>query len=163
MRASMFVLSLLAGSGCLKSFGPDLGSELACQGADCVDGNTGLDDTTGGCNNADSDPSTMVRFNGDIVTTILLPYKCRDCHSGNGDGKSQSKLDLASYATLRVGGSRSGAGIVVPNAPCNSILYQKVTPTPPFGRRMPRDSSTTLTPAHMRLLADWIAEGANEN
>lgn len=154
MRPIVFIL---ASSACLKTFGPDVGPQEAPPTVPTVDsGSTG-------CADLDSDKSHDVSFTTDIMNGIFARYRCKNCHTGGGDGRSQSELDLSTYATLRRGGGRSGAAIIIDGMPCESILYQKTTAQPPFGRRMPRESSTYLSQADAHLLNDWIFEGAHEN
>ncbi len=46
--------------------------------------------------------------------------------------------------------------------PDGSILYRKLTPTPPFGSRMPQ-GGPFLTATELDLIRRWIAEGALDN
>jgi len=158
MRPIMIAF-VLASSACLKAFGPDVGPQEAPPAGSTVDAGS----TVTGCADLDSDKAHDVSFTTDIMNGIFARYRCKNCHTGGGDGKSESKLDLATYATLRQGGGRSGAAIVINGMPCESILYQKTTAQPPFGRRMPRETSSYLTSADAHLLNDWIFEGAHEN
>ena len=77
----------------------------------------------------------------------LIEYHCPKCHTPGGatpQGLSVGGLDLESFETLRAGGVRSGAEIVVPGQPCTSVLLQKVGAGPPFGARMPLDGPPYL-------------------
>jgi hypothetical protein len=160
VRALVIALVLVT-SACIKSFGPDVGPVETCQGASCA---TPADaGALAGCQDDDSDPSRDVSFNADIMNGIFVRYKCKSCHTGGGAGKQDGKLDMASYTTLRIGGAKSHANVIIDGMPCESIIVQKVSPTPPFGRRMPRDGSTFLTTADDLLLRDWIFEGAHDN
>ena len=88
------------------------------------------------------------------------------CHMpniANPIGIEQSGLDLSTYEKLIQGGNNSGSDIVVPGDACSSLLWQKVSAGPPFGARMPFDGPPFLTEDQLRLLADWIIEGANDN
>jgi hypothetical protein len=157
---SIIILLVLSSSACLKAFGPDVGpgETASCPAATCPDAAG-----SSGCRDIDSDPSHDVTFSGDIMNGIFVRYKCKSCHTGGGDGKQNGKLDMASYATLRIGGAKGGMNVIINDQPCESIIVQKVSPTPPFGRRMPRDGSAYLTTADDLLLRDWIFEGAHEN
>jgi len=120
------------------------------------------------CTDEDSDPGTPVSFSDQIETALLDrgDLACVDCHSSGGAnplGLHTSGLSLSSYASLRRGGDRSGADIVLPGRPCESILLQKVGEAPPFGARMPLDGPPFLTPEERQLISDWIAEGANDD
>jgi hypothetical protein len=119
------------------------------------------------CENTDSNPSVKVSFSNDIAPILARPVGgCMPCHDPAATGNigvTVGGLDLGSLASLRRGGARGGAAIVLPGAPCESVLYQKVIPAPPFGGRMPLDGPPFLTAAEQRLIHDWIAEGAEEN
>ena len=145
---------------CLKAIGPDLGpvgGSGSCTGPSCPDGGF-----VPGCDH-DSDPLHDVSFAGDIMNGLFVRYKCKSCHTGGGAGNQDGKLDMASYATLRLGGAKGHMNDIIDGMPCESIIVQKVSPTPPFGLRMPRDGSTYLTTADDLLLRDWIFEGAHDN
>jgi hypothetical protein len=173
------IIALMLASGCLKAIGPDVGGEPAgsgvpagsgdpgCQGASCPDaavcvGAACVDAAPiSGCN-TDSDPTHVVSFTAEIYGGLFVRNKCTACHTGGGEGIQDSGLNLATYATLRAGGGRSGTSVIIPGMPCASIIYQKVGAAPPFGSRMPKDNPR-LTQADMNLLSDWILEGANDN
>lgn len=117
------------------------------------------------CQDADHDPSHDVSYSADI-DPLIREYKCRGCHTANGPtpiGLEVSGLDLSSYATLRAGGARSMAMIVVPGQPCESVLLQKVGEGPPYGARMPLDGPTYLEDEDLASISDWIFEGARDN
>lgn len=116
------------------------------------------------CSNEDSDPSEDVSFERDLLDGIFL-VGCADCHDPDSPdpiGAEVGDLDLSSYHGLRQGGG-NGASAVVPGQPCASLLYQKILPGPPFGSRMPADGPPFLTDDDVRLVHDWIAEGAGDN
>ncbi len=120
------------------------------------------------CFNEDSDPSVDVSFGQDILPLLRgeTPEVGCSCHMPDEPdpiGFQVSGLDLSSFASLRAGGAVSGADIVVPEQPCASILWQKTGSSPPFGARMPFDGPPFLTDSARRLLADWIAEGAQDD
>ncbi|MEM6369335.1 MAG: hypothetical protein AAF851_13610 [Myxococcota bacterium] len=120
------------------------------------------------CRDEDSNPDRDVSFREDVMPLILGE---RDdpgcgCHLPNEPdpiGFTLTGLDLSSYEDLLQGGANSGGSIVVPGSPCASILWQKTGSAPPFGARMPFDGPPFLSPAARRLVADWIAEGANDD
>jgi hypothetical protein len=131
---------------------PDVGSRLA-----------------GTCNDADSNPKTSVSFASDIRPLTLRPGGMGGCGchlpsaTGAGPGTQISGLDLSSLATLRAGGLNSGTKIVIAGQPCESLLYQKLSDSPPFGSRMPLNGPPFFNPDELALVHDWIAEGANAN
>lgn len=143
---------VMLSAGCLRALAPDVGPPA-----------TPADGASGACSNADSDPATTIHFAVDLHDGIFKSAGCLDCHTGDGIGVQQSGLDLSSYATLRAGGGRSGAAIVVDRMPCTSILVEKVGLAPPFGRRMPYNGPPYLSEADIQRIWDWIAEGARDN
>lgn len=122
------------------------------------------------CRDDDSDPRAAVSFQRDILQGIFLVQRqmapgC-SCHNPTDSmpiGVQMSGLDLSSFAAARRGGSNTSANAIVPGRPCGSMLYLKVTEAPPFGGRMPRNGPPFLSDAQIRLIHDWIAEGANDN
>ena len=120
------------------------------------------------CVNQDTDPDRDVSFSQDVVTIFkgeAGPVGC-GCHQptdSNPIGLEQTGLDLSTFGGVRAGGINSGTAIVVPGSPCDSILWQKISPGPPFGARMPFNGPPFLDAETRRLIADWIAEGARDN
>lgn len=138
----LLLLGLLAGCGDLQ---PEVG---ALRAGTCVD--------------RDSDPSTPVRFEQDILPIIQGDNGCR-CHlpeQTDPIGFVATGLDLSNLDALRRGGANSGSDIVIPGQACRSILYLKTSPAPPFGSRMPFDGPPMLSDAQRQLIKDWIVEGA---
>ncbi len=140
--------------------------------AACVEVVPGFDPTVGPvvaerCVDADSDPSVDVSFARDLRPIIeRTDGPGCGCHlpsRPNPIGVQESGLDLSSLAGLRAGGARSGASIVVPGRPCASILYLKTGDAPPVGSRMPFDAPPFLSAADRQKIADWIAEGADDD
>jgi hypothetical protein len=165
-RAAWLVATVgwLALAGCLKAIGPDVGPPQSPPDAAAVaDGSLdgSLIDGNSAC--GDSNPAATVSFATDLLGGVFTKRGCVKCHTGGGQGVQQSGFSLASYATLRTGGGRSGANIVVDFMPCQSVLAQKISPAPPFGRRMPYNGPPYLSAAELQLVTDWIAEGAHDN
>jgi len=137
----------LSASGC--DLEPDVGAPIAAR-----------------CSSADTDPDSDIDFARDILPIMVREQAgCVPCHRGIENGVSVMKtsgLDLSSYETLRQGGLNSGTDIVIAGDPCNSVLYLKVSAGPPFGSRMPYDGPPFLSDLELRLIHDWIAEGAKE-
>jgi hypothetical protein len=148
VRAGALV-ALAAAAGC--SLEPDVGPRLA-----------------GTCDDSDGHTVKPVSFIGDIHPLIVRSGGggC-GCHlpvpNGDGVGTQISGLNLSSLSTLRMGGLRSGAKIIVAGEPCSSIMYQKLSDAPPFGSRMPLNGPPFWTADELQLLHDWIAEGASDN
>ncbi|MGM0575960.1 MAG: hypothetical protein ACQEXJ_09550 [Myxococcota bacterium] len=121
------------------------------------------------CSNEDSDPDTSVSFREDLLEGIFLRMSaggCARCHTPEGAdpiGITVAALDLSDFESLMEGGVNSGTDIVVAGQPCDSVLYQKLTPSVPFGSRMPLDGPPFLSDVELSLVHDWIAEGARDN
>lgn len=148
------ILVLIASSACLDAvdaFDPAVGPATAAR-----------------CVNSDSDPNQDVSFSEDILPLLrgeAGPVGC-SCHQPTDPdpiGLEQTGLNLSTYAGLRAGGNNSLNGVIVEGQPCDSILWQKINPGPPFGSRMPFDGPPFLGDVERRLIADWIAEGARDN
>lgn len=137
------LLAGLLSASCLQALAPDVGPQVPM---------TTCDD--------DLDPAQAVSFQGAI--SPIFVRACNSCHVPGAEGFSLSRLDLSTYTSLRAGGTRSVGTIVVDGQPCASVLWQKVSPAPPFGVRMPKDDPP-LTDAEIALIHDWIAEGALDN
>ena len=141
MRAA--VVLLLVCAGCLDDIGPQVGAPVAAL-----------------CSNAAVGSS--VSFSGDIQP--IFDARCKACHYPNGIapiGLQVTGLNLSSYQTVIAGAI--ARAVVIPDTPCSSVLYLKVTPGPPFGSRMPLSGPPFLTDGEIQLIHDWIAEGALAN
>ena len=120
------------------------------------------------CANQDGDPDTDISFSRDLLPIFLdqsgsVGCGCHNPAAPNPIGVEETGLDLSSYTGVRAGGVNSLASIVIAGAPCDSILWQKVSPGPPFGSRMPFNGPPFLDESTIELIADWIAEGARDN
>ncbi len=116
----------------------------------------------GRCVDRDSDPEQSLSFIADIRPIIDGDPGC-GCHlptEPDPIGFIATGLDLSSLERLLEGGVTSGADIVVPGLPCQSVLYQKTTAAPPFGSQMPFDGPPMLPERDRQRIADWIAQGA---
>lgn len=153
MRAAVCLLALTA--GCIEAFDP-------------------LDPQVGAaarerCADQDSDPRNDVSFAQDVLPLFKGQIESEpgcSCHQPtdpNPIGLQEAGLNLGTLLSLRAGGVRSGASIVVDGQPCASLLWQKLTSAPPFGARMPFDGPPFVSEQRRRLIADWIAEGARDN
>lgn len=119
------------------------------------------------CSDSDTDPATRVSFLRDIAPILLRDTAgCAPCHDPRADGAigfQQGGLDVTTHASLLRGGFNSKTSIVKAGKPCDSVFYLKVSPGPPFGSRMPFDGPPFLSGLELRLVHDWIAEGAEDN
>jgi len=88
---------------------------------------------------------------------------CKNCHYStevNHQGIDLGGLDLATLGALREGGGSTGRRIVVPGKPEESALVQKLRGFYPYGTRMPKNGPPYWSDADVKLVGDWIAEGA---
>lgn len=116
------------------------------------------------CRDVDLDPENDVSFERQIQP-LIFDVACVNCHDPNAEnpaGFRRSGLDLTGYDATFRGGINSQRTIVVLGQPCRSVLYEKVTEGFSFGKRMPSNGPPYLSDEDMRLLHDWIAEGARD-
>ena len=92
-------------------------------------------------------------FRGDVLP-VFAKYGCLYCHGGT------SGLTVGSVAALLKGGNHGPA--IVPFNPSASILFQKLGTPAPFGDRMPPGSSA-MPAAQVKILSDWVTQGARDN
>jgi hypothetical protein len=93
----------------------------------------------------------------DVTQTVFLTVcATAQCHS---TATKMQGLDLQSPGVVSrlIGVSATeGTGLLVdPNAPQTSVLYTKLTSTPPFGVQMPFGEAP-LDPATVQCVLDWI-------
>ena len=163
-RCEWIVGLALVAAGCDLTYQPDVGllDEPAPgePGQDAAVEPPGDGALAAGGPYADSDPSTSVSFAAQIRPLLgRSPGGCTGCHGTS----ATSGFSVTSYEALRRGGQVSNELIVVAGAPCESVLYQKLSPAPPFGARMPYNGPPFYSAADRTLLGDWIAEGALDN
>lgn len=155
----------LGAAGCDFMYEPDVGlldeaEEDDDPGPDAAvgPGADGAIAASGPC--ADSDPSTTTSFALQVRPLLgRSPGGCNGCHGTS----ATSGFNVTSYEALRRGGQVSNERVVVPGAPCDSVLLQKLSPAPPFGARMPYNGPPFFSSADRTVLRDWIAEGALNN
>ena len=82
----------------------------------------------------------------------ILDGSCTSCH---GTGRAGGGLDLATYEGVLAGGN-SGPS-VLPSDPGGSLLVQVVETG-----RMPK-AGTKLSADQIKILSDWISQGAQNN
>ena len=91
------------------------------------------------------------------VAPVVQKY-CLPCHSADNDNSSELVLD--SYETLMEGG-KHGVPVKAEN-PKESLMYMKLLPDPEFGRQMPRGRGPKPTDEDIKLIYDWIQQGAKK-
>jgi hypothetical protein len=88
---------------------------------------------------------------------------CKNCHystEANHQGLDLGGLDMATLGSLREGGGSTGRRIIVAGKPDESGLVQKLRGVYPYGTRMPKNGPPFWSDADVKLVSDWIAEGA---
>lgn len=98
-----------------------------------------------------------VSFEKDVAP--VLGRFCAGCH--NADEEHPSQLYLESYESLMKGG-KHGLAIKAGNSK-ESLLMQKMSAEPPFGKVMPPPRKRTPTPEQVELIRAWIDQGAKKN
>ena len=120
---------------------------------------------------------TLVSFNHDLWTPIVDTL-CVVCHFPGGSASfmdlSISSSDVVNNKWVNIAAnpgtgpsplpSCGGAGRlqVIPNDPTNSLVYQKIRPSPTCGVQMP-DGGPYLSASDIQKFFDWISQGANDN
>jgi len=92
-------------------------------------------------------------FRSDVLP-ILSGAGCTGCHGGNGG------LTVTSVAALLAGGDHGPA--IVPGDAASSNIIRKLSPSPPFGARMPL-GGPYLADTTIGVIRTWINEGAKDN
>lgn len=159
MTTRTILVFLLALAGCDLTYDPEVGL-LAAPDAAEIDAppTDGAPAANPRC--ADSDPTTDVTFSEHIGPMLARsPGACTGCHGA----AATSGFMVLTYESLRRGGQVSGTEIIVAGKPCESILFQKLGPAPPYGARMPYSGPPYYSATDLALLRDWIAEGAHNN
>ena len=100
-----------------------------------------------------SGPIAEVSFSKNVLS-IFQTYGCTGCHGGTNG------LRLNTVQGILTGGFNGPA--VIPFQADSSIVIRKISPTPPFGGRMPQGGNF-VTDQDVKVLNDWINLGANDN
>ncbi len=93
---------------------------------------------------------------GEAVAVVEKKCATAGCHAAAG---AAAGLDLASPDVLPRLANKAAAGgpgsLVVPGDPEKSVLFTKLTASPPFGSRMPLGGN--LDDGTLACVRDWIA------
>lgn len=89
----------------------------------------------------------------------IIKKHCLPCHAE--EQMNPSDLHLDNYETMMEGGKHGKP--IEPGKPKESLLVQKLNPNPPFGEQMPLKSKTGLSEEEIKIIVDWIIQGAKKN
>jgi hypothetical protein len=84
-------------------------------------------------------------FSPEVADIIIK--KCTPCHAG---GKSEKGFGYVDKPALLIAN-----GYITPGDSAGSLLYKKVSATPPYGDRMPK-GGPYLNDAQLAIVANWI-------
>lgn len=113
-----------------------------------------------GCSDIGTEPTatappptgTTVSFARDVQP--ILNSRCTGCHGGSGG------LFVGTVQQLLTTGNHKP--VVIPGNSAQSVLIAKLSPTPPFGDRMPR-GGPYLADSTVQVIRTWIDQGAQDN
>jgi hypothetical protein len=130
-----------------------------------------------GCGSASPTPNSDPPATFSAIYPLIFPAetnaKCDSCHAMPAaavvsNGGLHMGIDKATaYAALvgkksTPGGTCANRTLVVPNDPDMSLLWQKLSPTPPCGSRMPF-GGMPLPDQQIQMVRSWIAAGAQDD
>ena len=98
-----------------------------------------------------------ISFKNDVFP--LVKKNCLPCHSE--EQMNPSELYMDSYDGIIAGGKHGKP--IVPGKAKESPMIQKLGETPPFGDRMPLKAKQPLSDEEIKILIDWINQGAKKN
>ena len=102
-----------------------------------------------------------VSFGRDVLPP--LQKSCESCHHSE---QTFPSLNLTTHAAYRNIVSRKSTFIdeflVKPGEPDRSLLVEKIARKPRFGQQMP-PYGRPVSPRELKLLIDWIRQGAKNN
>jgi hypothetical protein len=98
-----------------------------------------------------------VSFKNDV--NPLIKKYCMPCHAE--EQMNPSELYMDSYETLIEGGKHGKP--IEPGKAKQSLLIQKLSEKPPFGDRMPLKAKEPLPDEVVKILTEWINQGAKKN
>ncbi len=98
-----------------------------------------------------------ISFSNDVFP--IIKKHCLPCHAS--DSENPSELFMESYSDIMKGGKHGKP--IIPKKGDESILVQKIKPTPPFGEQMPLMSKKKLIDEEVEIFKKWIDQGAKKN
>ncbi len=99
----------------------------------------------------------IVSFKKDVAP-IIKKY-CMLCHAE--EQMNPSGFDMDNYADILKGG-KHGPAIAAGN-PDSSLIVKKISLTPPFGDPMPMKRKTAFPADTLKIIREWIKQGAKNN
>lgn len=98
-----------------------------------------------------------------VLRETVLQSKCIRCHGDGGVHPDFSREDMAQVLPNLASAYYPEQTLVIPGAPQDSLLYQKLINAQPqgAGSAMPPAGETALTETETKLIHDWIASGAS--
>lgn len=158
---SVMLAMLVLGGGCALE--PSIGELRSTSNAS----EAGVPATASNGDAGDGDAAVRpVSFARDVRPLLWRddgpPSGCRRCHDPSApdpQGTFIGGLDMSTLGNLRRGGVSSGRRVVVPFAPDESAIVQKLEGTYPRGARMPKDRAP-WAPSDVAVVRRWILEGA---
>ena len=102
-------------------------------------------------------PAKEISYTKDVAP--IFEKFCATCHNADEDHPSQLFMD--SYETLMKGGKHGKS--IQPGNSKESLLLQKMSPAPPFGKKMPPSKKLIPTAGQIETLRQWIDQGARKN
>jgi hypothetical protein len=100
-------------------------------------------------------PTAKIDFNRQIRS--ILSNRCFACHGPDEEERAADlRFDTAEGAMADLGGHSA----IVPGRPEASVLIERITSTDPDLRMPPSTHGEPLSPAEVKLLTDWIRQGA---
>ena len=127
------------------------------------------DATTDAATDGDARPRSGINFRRDVRPLVNRSASdptgkgCKGCHystEASHQGIDLGGLDMATLGALREGGGSTGRRVIVSGKPEESALIQKLRGTYPYGTRMPKNGPPFWSDADVKVVVDWIAEGA---
>src|SRR6056297_4282564 len=109
----------------------------------------------------------QISFSDDVHP--VLAAHCAGCHSGYGEGEATTGLNVTDYASL-MHGTRLGQ-VVEPGSAASSTLYlvvsgqsaPEIQMPPHHEESLAEGRGAPLDKAEVRLIKDWIDQGAKNN
>lgn len=104
-----------------------------------------------------ADTTKQISFSKDVAP--ILNKFCVTCH--NADDQHPSELYMDDYESLMKGGKHGKA--IVPGNSKQSLLFDKMSDKPPFGKIMPPPGKRRPTDEQIAVICQWVDQGAKKN